>query len=947
MNPEYQRLTRILAKAAGLSDPQERSVYLDEACGDDAGLRTEVERLLQAYQEAGDFLEHAADPAMDEAKGEGPGTVIGHYKLLEQIGEGAFGRVFMAEQVEPVRRKVALKVVKPGMDSREVVARFEAERQALALMDHPNIAHVYDAGTTGMGRPYFVMELVPGLPITRYCDEHDLSTFERLRLFLQVCHAVQHAHQKAVIHRDLKPTNILVSELDGEVVPKVIDFGVAKALGQQLTEKTLFTGFQQMVGTPAYMSPEQTALSSADVDTRSDVYSLGVLLYELLTGAAPLDAATLHRAGIEEMRRMIREAEPPKPSTRLRTMGDKLPAVARHRHTEPSTLARLVHGDLDWIAMKALEKDRARRYQTISALAEDIERHLASEPVAAGPPGVLYRARKFVRRHMFGAALSAAAVAGVLLSVVALAYGLVQARQERERADTEARNARTEAEVSDAVNAFLLEDLLSQASPEVQPGRQEIFRPMVELAAERAGERFHEQPEIELQVRLTLCGIYRDLGELVSARLQMDRAMEICRQEQLDGEDLSWLGVRHADGRLLLAEGHSAKAQKIYEELVPVLRRLRGPEHRKTLMAMNNLALAYLRQRRPAEGQELCETLLPILRRLQGPRHPDTLRATNLLANAFRDQGNPAQAQKLFEEVLPAWRERVGPDHPGTLMTRNSLANTLMDQEQNAEAQKLYEEIRADMRRVLGPEHPFTLTVRNNLALALLRQGKTAEAQELAGELLPDRQRVLGPDHPDTLRTMHDLAKARGIQGKHAEAQQLFEQVLPDMRRVLGPEHPDTLSTMHNLAHSFLNQHRPAEAQRVFEEILPIMKRVLGPDHPQTLRAMYTLTFAYLFQGKPRELQQLCEELGPFQRRGLGDEHAATLKTRHNLAVAHLLQGNTEEAQKRFEELLPDMEQALGPDHPHTQETIRELDGIRKRHEKPEDKRRSPHKPAS
>src|SRR5438876_2116458 len=333
---------------------------------------------------------------------EGPGTVIDHYKLLEKIGEGGFGAVYVAEQREPLKRRVALKIIKLGMDTRQVIARFEAERQALALMDHPNIAKVFDAGATETGRPYFVMELVRGIKITDYCDQNHLSTEDRLKLFTRVCHAIQHAHQKGIIHRDIKPSNILVtiSEPGAPGCPKVIDFGIAKATsGQRLTDKTVFTAFEQFIGTPAYMSPEQAMMTSLDIDTRTDIYALGVLLYELLTGQTPFDAKDLMAAGLDEMRRTIREVEPVKPSTRLSTMlAADLTIVAQHRQAEPSRLSILVQGDLDWIVMKSLEKDRARRYETANGLARDVERFLADEPVAACPPSNLYRLQKLVRR---------------------------------------------------------------------------------------------------------------------------------------------------------------------------------------------------------------------------------------------------------------------------------------------------------------------------------------------------------------------------------------------------------------------------------------------------------------------------------------------------------------------------------------------------------------------
>src|SRR5215207_8651188 len=392
----------IFAAALGHASAAERAAYLDQACAGDTELRRSVDALLLAHQKAGGILEAA--PATLQAttpprSGERVGTTIGPYKLLEQIGGGGMGVVFMAEQLRPVRRTVALKIIKPGMDSGQVIARFEAERQALTMMDHPNIAKVFDAGTTDAGRPFFVMELVKGIPITDYCDKARLNTRHRLELFVLVCNAVQHAHQKGVIHRDLKPSNVLVTLHDERPVPKVIDFGIAKAAGQALTDKTLFTNFAQMLGTPLYMSPEQAQISGQDVDTRSDVYSLGVLMYELLTGTTPFDKDRLRAAAYDEMRRIIREEDPPNPSTRLSTMGEKIASVSALRHTEPRKLSQLVHGELDWIVMKALEKDRARRYETPNGFAADVERFLNDEPVQACPPSARYRFRKFARRN--------------------------------------------------------------------------------------------------------------------------------------------------------------------------------------------------------------------------------------------------------------------------------------------------------------------------------------------------------------------------------------------------------------------------------------------------------------------------------------------------------------------------------------------------------------------
>ncbi|MHC4534358.1 MAG: protein kinase domain-containing protein [Planctomycetota bacterium] len=397
-----EKMREVFSKALEKADPKERSEFLDNACGEDRNLRKKVDALIVLHSQAGDFLESPPfidQPAMNNLPEETPGTIIDRYKLLEKIGEGGMAVVYMAEQEKPIRRKVAMKIIKLGMDTKSVIARFEAERQALAMMDHPNIAKVFDAGATETGRPYFVMELVTGVSITEYCDKNNLSTQERLMLFIQVCNAVQHAHQKGIIHRDIKPTNVMLTLHDGEPVPKVIDFGIAKAINQKLTEKTLFTRYAHMVGTPAYMSPEQAEMSGLDVDTRTDIYSLGVLLYELLTGTTPFDSEELHKASLSEMQRIICEEEPTKPSTKLSSLRESLANIARRRNTNPDVLPKQIRGDLDWIVMKCLEKERTRRYETAHGLAEDIDRHLRNEPILAGSPGLVYRAQKFLRRH--------------------------------------------------------------------------------------------------------------------------------------------------------------------------------------------------------------------------------------------------------------------------------------------------------------------------------------------------------------------------------------------------------------------------------------------------------------------------------------------------------------------------------------------------------------------
>ncbi|HZV03914.1 MAG TPA: serine/threonine-protein kinase [Gemmataceae bacterium] len=673
MSANIEKAREIFVAAVGKLAPEEWDTYLAEVCAGDVELSRRVKRLLQLDAGAGSFLESPAAAAfatVDHPVHERPGTVIGSYKLLEEIGEGGMGLVFVAEQQQPVKRRVALKIIKPGMDSRQVIARFEAERQALAMMDHPNIAKVHDGGATPEGRPYFVMELVKGTPITEYCDRHRLTNRQRLELFLDVCHAVQHAHQKGIIHRDLKPSNVLVSHHDVRAVVKVIDFGVAKATGQQLTDRSIYTGFAQMIGTPLYMSPEQAGLSDLDVDTRSDVYSLGVLLYELLTSTTPFDNETLKKAGYDEMRRIIREDEPPKPSTRFYTLAVRaLSTIADNRGATPGILSTQVRGELDWIVMKALEKDRDRRYESASALAADVQRYLNDEAVAACPPSSAYRLRKYVRRNqralvtagVIASALIAATVVSTWQAVVARdALGQAEtarkdAEADRDRAEAAESRAATEAAIARAVNAFLQEDLIGQmagapmSGREIEGKRYVTVKEALDRAASRIGDRFRDQPLVEAAIRASVAIGYRKLYEFQLALPHFERAVALRKAHLgLDYPDTRDIMGRLAEDYTRL--GRHAEAIELGQQLLENRRAVLGPDHRETRARSAALASSYEYSGHLEKSVPLWEQVLEQNRTLDGETHPSTLGVMFDLAWNYGMMGRLEESLALFEK---------------------------------------------------------------------------------------------------------------------------------------------------------------------------------------------------------------------------------------------------------------------------------------------------------
>jgi eukaryotic-like serine/threonine-protein kinase len=689
MNAPQQGEETIFAEALRLP-PEERAAYLAQSTHGNAELRQRVESLLGSYA-TGEFLEEAAAPQLRETRNvtvpltEKPGDTIGRYKLLQQIGEGGCGVVYMAEQAEPVRRRVALKIIKLGMDTKSVIARFEAERQAVAMMDHPNIAKVFDAGATEAGRPYFVMELVRGMKITEYCDEAKLSTRARLDLFIQVCQAIQHAHQKGIIHRDIKPSNILVTVNDGVAVPKVIDFGIAKATsGQQLTDKTVFTAFEQFIGTPAYMSPEQAVLTSLDIDTRSDIYALGVLLYEMLTDKTPFDAKELFAIGLDEMRRTIREQEPPRPSTRLSTLpGQELSTAAQRRGLDAPKLVSELRGDLDWIVMKALEKDRARRYETANGLASDIRRHLNNEPVVACPPSKLYRLQKTVRRNKLAFAAAAAIAAALVTGLGISTWLFLKERTALKRAvaaEQAERKLRQEAELRE-LNARAYQ--LSSS----------VFDPESAIAARR--KTLEAQRKLLGKDHSDVAGSLEELANLFAWQKKFPEAEQAghealaIRRRNSPDEDLSLAESLNKLGGILFKQLKYPEAEELYGEAVKIRRRLQGDENVDTAISIQNLAAAIGNQHRPAEALALFKQAFATDRKLLPDGNVKLALVGRSMLEEMINVGQLSEAAEFVRDFVPQ-HEKARSDLID-LVAR--LARDLFTQGRSQDAERMLNEL--------------------------------------------------------------------------------------------------------------------------------------------------------------------------------------------------------------------------------------------------------------
>ena len=813
--PEERRRAEEVFESVLELPPNEREEFIRKECGADTPLAAEVLLLVAHYEAAPpDFLQ---SPAADSDQMSSLES-IGPYELKEVLGEGGMGVVYRAEQKTPVARTVAVKILKLGMDSREILNRFEAERQALARLEHPNIARVYDAGTTPDGRPYFVMEYIKGQSITTYCDDHRLTPRQRIELFTKLCRGVQYAHQQGIIHRDLKPMNILVAEVDGVIQPKVIDFGVAKAVQQNLTEATLYTRKGQLIGTPEYMSPEQA--EAAPVDTRTDVYSLGVVLYELLAGVLPIDAKTLRQAGFNAMMRLIREQDPQRPSTRVNTLDGAATTVAECRSVEPRVLARTLRGDLDWIALKALEKDPERRYSTVAELAADLQRHLADRPVTARPASMYYLLGKFARRHRVGVGIALTVLGAVVILGVNMTLQAKRVARERDRANHEA-------VVSRQVKDFLV-DIFLVSDPNEARGDSVSAREILDRGARRIGELEDDATRAELAGALAV--VYQNLGLYD----QSDSLFVAAKDIWLESE---------------------------------------GLDHPGTLSAVGSVAGVYKALGRLAEAESLYTVAVEGWERLGLAEDLRALDTAARLASVHRRMGHYVKAETVYLVTIEKMRGQVVEDDEGLLLVRTNLAFCYSNQGQYAEAAVIYEDVLQIQRRAFPEYSPPTLRTMSSLGFVYSMMGRYVEAEALLFEARDGRKRVLGENHPDYFGTLSSLGNLYLQQDDLPKAAAMFEKVLVWQRGTRGVEHPSTLVAMHNFAEIQNEMGHYERAEALATETLALRVRLRGDEHPYTQQTRFLMAKTLARRGA---YDEAVEHLQIAMKHGFADSVAFT-----------------------------------------------------------------------
>lgn len=818
------------------------------------------------------------------------GTVIAErYTLVKIIGEGGMGTVYLAEQYVPMKRQVALKVIKSGMDSKSVIARFDAERQALAMMDHPNIAKVYDGGTTASGQPYFAMEYVQGYPITQFCDRKQLSVPDRLELFVRVIEAVQHAHTKGIIHRDIKPANVLVSEVDGRFVPKVIDFGVAKAIEQKLTDQSVgSTAF--IVGTPAYMSPEQADPTTVDIDTRTDVYSLGVILFELVAGSPPHEPRSTTGGAVAELLRMVRDSDSPRPSSKL-SVAATLPDIAANRNIEPRKLTQMLRSELDWIVLKALDRDRSQRYETANSFARDIQRYLAGEIVDAQPPSASYRLRKIVvryKRYVIAAGLIVLALVG---GIIGTTWGLLEAKKQEQFAIAETKkkelaleNVVRERDYAEALADFVSRDLLALTTLE---GR---------LDFDDAG------------AGLTKESTLADLVDRAATKLDQRKDLEPQTEARL----------RWMIGRSLYYQGEYQKSINLYQRSYELYSQTLGPNDLLTLASQEGLIEALQKNGKYQLASPLIEDSLNRKTRLFGQDHLETLKSISLSAQNVRGLGKPSDAVVLFERTLELRKKLLGPEEQDTLTNMYDLAIAYIDADQRGKAKPLVEQTLKLQSITLGVDHPDTNTCMGLLARLHREAGEFDQAILLQEREVEWTKAHYGAGHPKDIFATAALAACYRDSGRTEKAIEMFEQALAMVEKTFGTEHPNSANAMSSLAMSYRAANDHSRALPLFEKTLELRAKILGKEHPFTLNSMLNVASCYRSMNRNAEADEMNNRGLELAQRVLGEDHNTTLTLMQNIAVNHWKAKRLDLSIPLMEKVLAGKEAKNGRSHPDT-----------------------------
>ncbi len=925
-------IEEIFLNAIEKQSASERQRFLQEAFALHPELRNEVEALLRSHESAGTFLSQPIVDPIGSRAGTSlepsfpelniyTGKQIGPFQIVERIGKGGMGLVYLAEQKDLVQRQVAIKVIRPELATKCMLARFEAERRALAIMDHPNIAKVLDAGQTEFGHPYFVMELVRGIPITNYCDQARFSPFQRLELMVSVCNAVQHAHQKGIIHRDIKPSNVLVTEFDGKPVPKIIDFGIAKAIDAKVSEQSLHTDFGAVVGTLEYMSPEQAGLESLDIDTRSDVYSLGVLMYELLTGSTPIDRNQLRSVAFIELLRAIREIDPPRPSTRISST-DNAPSVAANRSIEPSRLQGYVRGDLDWIAMRALEKDRERRYQTANDLSQEIQRFLLHEPVHAGPPTVRYRLSKFLRRNRTASLAIGLVLLSMLVGSIATTLGWLESsrqytlavaaqgheRDARELAEqrlSEAEAAREKEkqarETSDAIANFIA-DTLGRASPEAD-GRNATIADAFAKSVDKLNKDFEDRPFIRSKLLHSIGWTYLKLGLYQESVEVLSDSYEVYK-EQFGAKDKLAAGLLSDLATAYRSSGKIKKAIELGEQSLAIHASASDSTPNDQTAAKVNLATSYKLAGDLKRAIELQENCYAEYKNRLGAKHRGTLSCLSDLASAYSAAGRLADAKSSYEIARDAYIETVGVEDLDTLRVSNNLGSVLNNLGKAEQAILMLEETLVLRRKLLGDMHSHTTSTVNNLAMAYHRTNQLEKATLLYQSNLETRMKALGPNHIQTLKAMNNLGGVLFSDGKINEGIKFLEDAIAVADANDLNKNADIMALRTALTQMFSVTKQTDKAYTLCKKTLEIQAAALGEEHPTTMITLHAMGMLHIDRKEYVEAIATLTKAFANRKKKLGAEHEETLLSMNGLARAMGENGQAVEAEKLFADTL-------------------------------------------